>query len=116
MTDEPPKVGFCEAAKGDYCAVQFDKPGRGARWHLGEVLAVTKLHSRVKLMADRKGELVKVGPKDRIRIAKLRKISLVRASEQLATAPEEGFATWEEARAHLLPALLREEEKHEPHD
>ncbi len=115
MTDEPPKEGYCKAAPGDYCAVQFFEDGRG-RWQLGEVTAVTKQHGRVKMMSTRTGELSKVGPHDPIRVAKLHKINKQRAAALLLASPETGFATWEEAREHLILAKLREGETHEPHD
>ena len=120
-TDQPPREGYCKATSGDYCAVQFYKDGR-ARWQLGEVVAVTQQHSRVKSMSTRTGELVKVGPHDRIRVALIRKLNKQRALEQLLASPEVGFATWEEAREHLMPALLREGEtsgsikRHDPPD
>ncbi len=108
-TDQAPREGYCKAANGDYCAVQFYKDGQ-ERWRLGEVIAITQQHSRVKSMSTRAGKLVKVGPRDRIRVAPIRKFNKQRALEQLLSAPEVGFATWEEAREHLMPALLREGE------
>ena len=108
-SDEAPRVGYVPAATGDYCAVQFAKD-EAQRWHLGEVLGTTKQHSRIKNVTLRTGEVVKVGPKDKSRVAPVNKLNKQRALAQLLSSPEIGFTTWEEAREHLVPALLREGE------
>lgn len=116
MTDKPPKAGHCKAAPGDYCAVQFFADGDRGRWQLGEVIAVTKQHSRVMMMASRTGEHLKVGPHDRIRVAKLHKINKQRAVALLQASPETGFTTWKRARAYFIAARLNKGETTDGHD
>ena len=98
-----------KAYEGDIGALYIQSTGM---WELVEVVIVDKT-GRVEVVSDKLGKLhtIRTLEGDRIMIAHMSKLNKKRALDLLFDQPKAGFVSWEEARQHILPAMLREGEE-----